>query len=113
MTNDSKLQMMQVVRKSKRDKRKKEEILKEEREGIEARLQLVDDSTLDLKIGYIENMGRGIFAKRMFAKGEFVVEYAGDLMDIGRAKDLEAKYSLDMSKGSYMYFFKHKGKQYW
>ena len=48
-----------------------------------------------------------------FSKGEFVVEYAGDLIDIGTAKDLEAKYSMDTSKGCYMYYFKHKGKQYW
>ena len=52
-------------------------------------------------------------AVRDFSKGEFVVEYAGDLIDVGTAKDLEAKYSMDTSKGSYMYYFKHKGKQYW
>ena len=46
---------------------------------------------------------------RDFAKGEFVVEYAGDLIDIGTAKDLEANYSMDTSKGCYMYYFKHKG----
>lgn len=50
---------------------------------------------------------------RDFAKGEFVVEYAGDLIDIGTAKDLEAKYSMDASKGCYMYYFKHKEKQCW
>ena len=52
-------------------------------------------------------------AVRDFVKGEFVVEYAGDLIDIGTAKDLEAKYSMDTSKGCYMYYFKHKEKQYW
>ena len=50
---------------------------------------------------------------RDFAKGEFVVEYAGDLIDIGTAKDLEAKYSMDASKGCYMHYFKHKEKQCW
>ena len=52
-------------------------------------------------------------AVKSFDKGDFVVEYAGDLIDIGTAKDLETKYSLDSSKGCYMYYFKHKGKQYW
>merc|ERR1711923_225544 len=51
-------------------------------------------------------------AVKDFSKGEFVVEYAGDLIDIGTAKDSEAKYSMDTSKGCYMYYFKHKGKQY-
>ena len=54
-----------------------------------------------------------IQAARGFSKGEFVVEYAGPLIDIGTAKDLEATYSMDTSKGCYMYYFKHKGKQYW
>ena len=52
-------------------------------------------------------------AVKSFCKGDFVVEYAGELIDIGTAKDLETKYSLDASKGCYMYYFKHKGKQYW
>ena len=48
-----------------------------------------------------------------FSKGDLVVEYTGDLMDLGTANDLEAEYSLDVSKGCYMYYFKHKGNQYW
>ena len=50
---------------------------------------------------------------KSFDKGDFVVEYAGDLIDIGTAQDLETMYSHDPSKGSYMYYFGHKGKQYW
>lgn len=52
-------------------------------------------------------------ACRPFGKGEFLVEYAGDLIDVDMAKEREAKYSLDLSTGCYMYYFKHKGKQYW
>ena len=66
-----------------------------------------------IEVAPIENKGRGIKAVKSFDKGDFVVEYAGDLVDIGTAKDLETKYSLDSSKGCYMYYFKHKGKQYW
>lgn len=99
------------IRRSER--KRKAEILKEEMEEIEARLLANDDSALGIDVAYIENKGRGIVPTRPFVKGEFVVEYAGDLMDIGMAKDLEAKYSLDTSKGCYMYYFKHKGKQYW
>ena len=46
-------------------------------------------------------------------QGEFVVEYSGDLVDTGAAKERENQYSLDVSTGCYMYYFKHKGKQYW
>ena len=52
-------------------------------------------------------------AKRAFKRGEFVVEYAGDLIDVGMAKERESKYSLDLTTGCYMYYFKHKAKQYW
>jgi len=98
------------IRRSER--KPKAELLKEQMEGIEARLLSTDDSVLDIEITMIENKGRGIKAVRDFEKGEFVVEYAGDLIDIENAKDRESKYSMDTSKGCYMYYFKHKGKQY-
>lgn len=98
------------IRRSER--KPKEQLLKEQMEGIEARLLANDDTNLGIEVAFIENKGRGIKAVRDFSKGEFVVEYAGDLIDIGTAKDLEAKYSMDTSKGCYMYYFKHKGKQY-
>eukprot|EP00090_Calanus_glacialis_P040544 TRINITY_DN7075_c0_g1_i1.p1 TRINITY_DN7075_c0_g1~~TRINITY_DN7075_c0_g1_i1.p1 ORF type:complete len:531 (-),score=189.28 TRINITY_DN7075_c0_g1_i1:932-2524(-) len=98
------------IRRSER--KPKAELLKEQMEGIEARLLANEDTNLGIEVAFIENKGRGIQAVRDFSKGEFVVEYAGDLIDIGTAKDLEAKYSMDTSKGCYMYYFKHKGKQY-
>ena len=52
-------------------------------------------------------------AVRSFSKGDFVVEYSGDLVDVGTAKNLEVEYSLDTSKGCYMYHFEHKDKGYW
>lgn len=98
------------IRRSER--KPKAEIIKKQMEGIEARLLTNDDSNLGIEVAFIEGKGRGIKAVKDFSKGEFVVEYAGDLIDIGTAKDLEAKYSMDTSKGCYMYYFKHKGKQY-
>ena len=41
-----------------------------------------------------------------------MVEYAGDHTDKGTARDLETSYAMDVTKGCYMYHFKHKGKQY-
>jgi len=98
------------IRRSER--KPKAELLKEQMEGIEANLLTNNDDGLGIEVAFIENKGRGIMAVRDFSKGEFVVEYAGDLIDIGTAKDLEQKYSMDTSKGCYMYYFKHKGKQY-
>ena len=57
--------------------------------------------------------GRGIFTSRNLFKGEFVVEYSGDLIDVKQAKEREGEYSMDLTKGCYMYYFKANNKQYW
>jgi len=98
------------IRRSER--KPKAEILKAEMESIVSYLNMTDDANHGIEIAAIDNKGRGIKAVKSFSKGDFVVEYSGELMDIGAAKDLETKYSLDASKGCYMYYFKHKGKQY-
>jgi len=90
----------------------KAELLKEQMEGLEARLLANDDDNLGLKVTIIENKGRGIIAVRDYCKGEFVVEYAGDFIDSRTAEDRERKYSMDTSTGCYMYYFKHMGKSY-
>lgn len=50
---------------------------------------------------------------RHFCRGEFVVEYAGELVDLAEARIREGLYAQDQNKGCYMYYFKHKGQQYW
>lgn len=60
-----------------------------------------------------EGKGRGVVAARKFQKGEFVVEYAGELITMEEAKKREAMYSQDENTGCYMYYFKYKNNQYW
>ena len=48
-----------------------------------------------------------------FLKDEYVIEYAGELIDVKTARQREEEYSKDQSKGCYMYFFKFKERQYW
>ncbi|KAJ3603997.1 hypothetical protein NHX12_028738 [Muraenolepis orangiensis] len=64
------------------------------------------------RVQHMEDKGRGVFATRGFTKGEFVVEYSGDLLDITRAKRREAKYALDPATGCYMYYFQYHSKTY-
>ncbi|XP_039659843.1 lysine methyltransferase 5Ab isoform X2 [Perca fluviatilis] len=66
----------------------------------------------ELKIKHIEGKGRGIFAVKRFKKGEFVVEYHGDLLELAEAKIKEAQYALDPKKGCYMYYFQYQSKTY-
>ena len=48
----------------------------------------------------------------MFAQDDFVVEYAGDLIDTHEAEIRDEKYSNDPKYGSYMYYFIHKGTKW-
>lgn len=46
-------------------------------------------------------------------KGEFVVEYIGELIDQVIAKKREKMYAQDQNAGCYMYYFQHRNHQYW
>ena len=89
----------------------KSELEKEKILDIESRLLATKDS-LDLKEQEIYKKGRGVVTLRSYKKGEFVLEYVGELINNESAKHRETQYSLDTSKGCYMYYFKYKDKQY-
>ncbi|XP_052889525.1 histone-lysine N-methyltransferase PR-Set7 isoform X2 [Anopheles moucheti] len=65
-----------------------------------------------LKIEQFEGKGRGIVTTRPFSKGEFVVEYIGDLISVSEAKQREQIYAKDDNTGCYMYYFRHKSLQH-
>jgi len=88
------------------------EILKEETDKINDQLKKDNDLDLDIKIEEFPEKGRGIVTTRDRKKGEFVVEYAGDMISMDSANSRETEYSMDVSKGCYMYYFKFQGKQF-
>ncbi|CAB1318021.1 unnamed protein product [Coregonus sp. 'balchen'] len=47
-----------------------------------------------------------------FHKGQYVVEYHGDLLQITDAKTREAEYALNPATGCYMYYFQYLCKTY-
>lgn len=65
-----------------------------------------------MEVKQIEGKGRGVFAVNGFKKGDFVVEYFGDLLELSEAKVREAEYALDPSTGCYMYYFQYQTKTY-
>lgn len=65
-----------------------------------------------LKVVNFEGKGRGIITTRPFMKGEFVVEYIGDLITVAEAKQREQIYAEDDNTGCYMYYFKHQNIQH-
>ncbi|KAK9532242.1 hypothetical protein VZT92_009638 [Zoarces viviparus] len=65
-----------------------------------------------MKVRHIEGKGRAVFATRCFQKGEYVVEYHGDLLQITDAKTREAEYAQNPATGCYMYYFQYLSKTY-
>ncbi|XP_016132677.1 N-lysine methyltransferase KMT5A-A [Sinocyclocheilus grahami] len=65
-----------------------------------------------MMVRYIEGKGRGVFATQKFQKGQYVVEYHGDLLQITDAKQREALYAQDPATGCYMYYFQYLSKTY-
>lgn len=61
----------------------------------------------------MEGKGRAVFATRCFQKGEYVVEYHGDLLQFTDAKKREAEYAQNPATGCYMYYFQYLCKKYW
>ncbi|KAG7280135.1 hypothetical protein CRUP_003762 [Coryphaenoides rupestris] len=59
-------------------------------------------SKAELKVQQITEKGRGVFATRDFQKGEYVVEYHGDLLLIPDAKRREAEYAQNPATGCYI-----------
>uniref|UniRef100_A0A0N4ZKF2 [histone H4]-lysine(20) N-methyltransferase n=1 Tax=Parastrongyloides trichosuri TaxID=131310 RepID=A0A0N4ZKF2_PARTI len=56
--------------------------------------------------------GRGCKTRKIFKKGDFVIEYIGTLLSAKAANKLEKEYKKDENLGSYMYYFNHKGRNW-
>ncbi|XP_025837662.1 N-lysine methyltransferase KMT5A [Agrilus planipennis] len=65
-----------------------------------------------LKVHIFEEKGRGVVTTKPFKRGDFVVEYSGELIDMSEAKRREEEYAEDQNTGCYMYYFCHKNKQF-
>ncbi|XP_067395770.1 N-lysine methyltransferase KMT5A isoform X2 [Emydura macquarii macquarii] len=96
------------VRRSSR--KSKTELQTEEKRRID---ELIESGKEEgMKIDFIDGKGRGVIATKHFIRGEFVVEYHGDLIEITDAKKREAVYAQDPSTGCYMYYFQYLSKTY-
>lgn len=74
---------------------------------------VLEKSEDGLAVKHFDEKGRGVVATRAFTKGEFVIEYEGDLISMTEANKREAKYAENANTGCYMYYFKHNEQQYW
>jgi [histone H4]-lysine20 N-methyltransferase SETD8 len=74
---------------------------------------VLSGTTDGLEVRDFGKKGRGVVTTREFHKGEFVVEYAGELIDNKEAKRREEEYSQDDSIGCYMFKFKYLDRPFW
>ncbi|XP_043924506.1 N-lysine methyltransferase KMT5A-like isoform X3 [Protopterus annectens] len=88
----------------------KAELMYEEKKQIDE--LIISGKEEGLKVDYIDGKGRGVLATRCFCRGEYIVEYHGDLIEFWDAKRREALYAQDPSTGCYMYYFHYLGKTY-
>lgn len=88
------------------------ELVREETEKINTQLRKDNDDNLGIEVKMFPEKGRGVVTTRDRVKGEFVVEYAGDIINMEDASSREEEYSKDKTKGCYMYYFKHQDVQY-
>ncbi|XP_065308682.2 histone-lysine N-methyltransferase set-1 [Dermacentor albipictus] len=81
------------------------------------RQKQVEDAILNgieegFQITEFPDKGRGVTTSRPLKAGDFVLEYAGELIDVQEAKLREQIYATDTSIGCYMYYFTCRNKQY-
>ncbi|XP_067341395.1 N-lysine methyltransferase KMT5A-A isoform X2 [Channa argus] len=96
----------------RRSSRKSKTELKYEQKKLIDEL-ITNGIEVGMKVQHIEGKGRAVFATRCFQKGEYVVEYHGDLLHITDAKKREAEYAQNPATGCYMYYFQYLCKTYW
>lgn len=88
----------------------KKEVQEEKIKSIEQ--AIIEGREDGLEVHVFDDKGRGIVTNRPFSKGEYVVEYIGQLISSAEAQSREDLYALDQNTGCYMYYFKHKNQQY-
>lgn len=92
------------------DRKSKSVLQSEKQKALEE--ALLSGKEEGLEVQEVEGKGRGVFAKRNFARGQFVCEYAGELISYEAAKEREKFYEGKTEFGCYMYYFNFKDKKY-
>ncbi|KAM9801251.1 N-lysine methyltransferase KMT5A-A [Neosynchiropus ocellatus] len=96
------------IRRSSR--RSKAELECEQKQQMDALITGGVEEGMEMR--YVEGKGRAVITTRCFRKGEYVVEYHGDLLDLTDARKREAEYALDPDTGCYMYYFHYLSRTY-
>ncbi|XP_022178814.1 N-lysine methyltransferase KMT5A-A [Myzus persicae] len=110
-TSNNKQQKVTAFFPIRRSARKTKNIVNEEKQ-LALEEAIASQNEDGLKVTVFPNKGRGIIAGKDFARGEYVVEYSGELIYVQEARKREAIYSQDTTTGCYMYYFKYGSTHY-
>jgi len=75
-------------------------------------VERTDDNNLPLRVQETVDKGLGVFAVTDIPKGNFVLEYSGELITGPEAQSREVSYSQDQSVGCFLYYFKWRDTSY-
>jgi len=106
----SKLLMTDYYPIRKSNRKTKAEIQKENEDSIIS--AVINKMEIGLKVVEFPNKGRGVVSTKEFQKGDFVVEYAGDIVSWEEAGKREEEYANNPQVGCYMYYYTAGGKNY-
>ncbi|BHF66826.1 histone H4-K20 monomethylation [Sparganum proliferum] len=73
-------------------------------------LSILNSEESGMKVIFTDVKGRGVISTRTFFAGEFIVEYAGELISDSEARLREAEYKKNPNLGSFMFYFTHAGR---
>lgn len=85
-------------------------VMKEKHKHIENAILSAKEEGFEIK--EFPGKGRGVITTKPFARGEFVLEYHGELIDYEEATERERLYAMKENTGCYMYYFKYNNKRY-
>lgn len=96
---------------SQRSKRKTSVVIKKEKLK-EFEEFILSGKEEGFEVQELIGKGRGVITTKKVCRGDFVLEYCGELISTEEAKKRELNYATNENVGCYMYYFTHGNKQY-
>lgn len=106
--NNSKLTDYFPVRRSNR--KTTQNVMKERQKIVEDAILSGKEEGFEVK--EFPDKGRGVITNKAFKRGQFVLEYFGELIDVEEAKKRELLYAAKENTGCYMYYFTFHNRRY-
>ncbi|XP_015914152.1 N-lysine methyltransferase KMT5A [Parasteatoda tepidariorum] len=85
-------------------------VMKEKHKNVENAILCAKEDGFEIR--EFPEKGRGVVTTKPLKRGDFVLEYHGELIDYTEACKRERLYAMKENTGCYMYYFKYRNKRY-